>query len=72
MKTKQQEKNGLPKNIENKLDEQLSELKKMILDNYDDSTADVMELTIFSKLQDIGKTSMEGYMKKKRQIKGSK
>ena len=72
MKTKQQEKNGLPKNIENKLDKQLSELKKMILDNYDDSTADVMELTLFSRLQDIGKTSMEGYMEKKRQIKGSK
>ena len=72
MKTKQQEKNGLPKNIEDKLDKQLSELKKMILDNYDDSTADVMELNLFSRLQDIGKTSMEGYMKKKRQIKGSK
>ncbi len=72
MKTKQQEKNGLPKKIEDKLDKQLSELKKMILDNYDDSTADVMELNLFSRLQDIGKTSMEGYMKKKRQIKGSK
>ena len=58
---------ALPKNIEEKLDIQLGELKQMILDNYRDATADKMELDIFVKLQDIGKVSMEGYMLKKTQ-----
>ena len=57
----------LPKNIEEKLDAQMIELKQMILDNYRDSTADKMELDLLVKLQDIGKTSMEGYMLKKTQ-----
>ena len=65
MKTQQQYRNELPKNIEDKIDKQISELKKMILDDYDNATADVMELNLFSRLQDIGKTSMEGYLKKK-------
>jgi len=57
----------LPKNIESKLDAQLADLKQMILDNYKDATADKMELDLLVKLQDIGKTSMEGYMLKKTQ-----
>ena len=55
----------LPKDIENKIDAQIAELKQMILDNYKDATADQMELSLFEKLQGIGKTSMEGYMLKK-------
>jgi len=57
----------LPKNIEEKLDAQLADLKKMILDNYRDATAYKMEVDVFTKVQDIGKTSMEGYMLKKTQ-----
>jgi len=57
----------LPKNIEEKLDTQLAGLKKMILDNYRDATAYEMELDVLTKVQDIGKTSMEGYMLKKTQ-----
>ena len=57
----------LPKDIENKIDAQIAELKEMILDNYRDTTADKMELDLLVKLQDIGKTSMEGYMLKKTQ-----
>jgi len=57
----------LPKNIEEKLDAQLASLKKMILDNYRDATAYEMELDVLTKVQDIGKTSMEGYMLKKTQ-----
>jgi hypothetical protein len=57
----------LPKNIEEKLDAQLADLKKMILDNYRDATAYKMEVDILTKVQDIGKTSMEGYMLKKTQ-----
>ena len=57
----------LPTNIEEKLDAQLADLKQMILDNYRDATADKMELDLLVKLQDIGKTSMEGYMLKKTQ-----
>jgi len=55
----------LPKNIEEKLDAQLADLKKMILDNYRDATAYEMEVDVLTKVQDIGKTSMEGYMLKK-------
>jgi len=55
----------LPKDIENKIDAQVAELKQMILDNYKDVTADQMELNLLEKLQGIGKTSMEGYMLKK-------
>jgi len=55
----------LPKNIEEKLDAQLADLKQMILDNYRDATAYKMEVDVFTKVQDIGKTSMEGYMLKK-------
>ena len=55
----------LPKDIENKIDAQVAELKQMILDNYKDATADQMELDLLEKLQGIGKTSMEGYMLKK-------
>lgn len=58
-------KDVLPTNIEDKIDAQLLELKNMILNNYKESTADKMELDIFMKLQDIGKTSMEAYMEKK-------
>ena len=57
----------LPKNIEEKLDAQLADLKKMILDNYSDATADKMELDVLTKVQGIGKTSMEAYMLKKTQ-----
>jgi len=57
----------LPKDIEEKLDAQLANLKQMILDNYRDATAYKMEVDILSKVQDIGKTSMEGYMLKKTQ-----
>jgi hypothetical protein len=57
----------LPKNIEKRIDAQIAELKQMVLDNYRDATADKMELDLFVKLQDIGKTSMEGYMLKKTQ-----
>jgi len=57
----------LPKNIEEKLDAQLADLKKMILDNYRDATAYEMEVDVLTKVQDIGKTSMEGYMLKKTQ-----
>ena len=57
----------LPKDIEDKLDAQIAGLKQMILDNYKDATADKMELDLLVKLQDIGKTSMEGYMLKKTQ-----
>jgi len=57
----------LPKDIENKIDAQIAELKQMILDNYRDATADKMELDLLERLQGIGKTSMEGYMLKKTQ-----
>jgi hypothetical protein len=57
----------LPKDIENKIDVQIAELKQMILDNYRDATADKMELDLLERLQGIGKTSMEGYMLKKTQ-----
>lgn len=55
----------LPTKIEEKIDAQIAELKNMILENYKDTTADKMELDLFIKLQDIGKTSMQGYMEKK-------
>ena len=55
----------LPKNIEEKIDAQILELKNMILENYKDTTADKMELDLFVKLQDIGKTSMQGFFEKK-------
>ena len=40
----------LPKNIEEKLDAQLADLKQMILDNYKDATADKMELDVLVKV----------------------
>ena len=60
-----QDNSKLPSGIEDKIDTQISELKDMILKNYKETTADKMELDIFVKLQDIGKTSMLGYMEKK-------
>ncbi len=55
----------LSNELESKIDVQVEDLKRMILDNYKDATADEMELDIFMKVKDIGKTSMEAYMKKK-------
>ncbi len=57
--------NKLPNSIEDKIDAQMVELKNMILENYKETTADKMEIDIFMKLQDIGKISMQGYLKKK-------
>ena len=57
--------NKLPSSIEDKIDAQIVELKNMILENYKETTADKMEIDLFMKLQDIGKTSIQGYMEKK-------
>jgi len=55
----------LPEKFELKLDEQLDQLKKLVLNNYKDTTADKMELDLFFKVHEIGKTAMESYMLKK-------
>ena len=60
-----QQEQTLPKGFEDKLDEQLAELKKLVLDNYEDATADKMEWDLFFKVQEIGRTALESYMVKK-------
>ena len=55
----------LPEKFELKLDEQFDQLKKLVLNKYKDTTADKMELDLFSKVHEIGKTAMESCMLKK-------
>ena len=51
--------------IDQEIDKQVEELKRMIEDRYKDATMDEMELSVFKHLQGIGKTVLEGYIEKK-------
>jgi len=51
--------------IDQEINKQVEELKRMIEDRYKDATMDEMELSVFKHLQGIGKTVLEGYIEKK-------
>ncbi|SFV64957.1 hypothetical protein MNB_SV-12-159 [hydrothermal vent metagenome] len=58
--------NNLAKDkIDQEINRQVEELKKMIHERYKDATMDEMELAVFKHLQGIGKTVLEGYIEKK-------
>jgi len=51
--------------IDQEINRQVEELKKMIDEHYKDATMDEMELSVFKHLQGIRKTVLEGYIEKK-------
>ncbi len=60
-----QSSNETKEKIDQEIDKQVEELKKMIEERYKDATMDEMELAVFKHLQGIGKTVLEGYIEKK-------
>lgn len=57
--------NPIKGKIDQEINRQVEELKKMIDERYKDATMDEMELTVFKHLQGIGQTVLEGYIEKK-------
>ena len=57
--------NPTKEKIDQEINKQVEELKKMIDERYKDATMDEMELSVFKHLQGIGKTVLEGYIEKK-------
>jgi hypothetical protein len=51
--------------INQEINKQIEELKKMVDERYKNATMDEMELAVFQRLQGIGKTVLEGYIEKK-------
>lgn len=58
-------KNSTRERINQEIDRQAEELKKIIDDNYKDATMSEMEIAIFQHLQGMGKIALEEYIKKK-------